>query len=185
MQISTERLSLRLWKESDLKPFAALNADPKVMEFFPKTLTQKESDALAAKIQQEFAVKGYGLFAVEVPGVAPFIGFIGLHYQDFPAHFTPCVEVGWRLAKEYWGQGYATEGAKAAIDFGFNTIELKEIVSFTSIWNIPSRRVMEKLGMIHDPAENFEHPALPEGHPLRLHVLYRLQSTHFGAWQSK
>ena len=170
----TERLLLRRWRPSDLAPFAALNADPRVMRHFPTTLTRAESDAFAERIEAHFAEKGFGLWAVEVPGEAPFVGFVGLSVPRFEASFTPCVEIGWRLAAEHWGRGYAPEAARAALAFGFDKLALREILSFTTVENQPSRRVMEKLGMTHDPADDFDHPALPHGHELRRHVLYRL-----------
>jgi RimJ/RimL family protein N-acetyltransferase len=151
-----------------------LNADPRVMEHFPAPLSSEESDALVARIEAHFDQRGFGLWAVEVPDVAPFVGFVGLSVPRFEAHFTPCVEIGWRLAAEHWGKGYATEGARAVLAFGFETLALAEIVSFTTTGNVPSRRVMEKIGMTHDPADDFDHPALPAGHPLRRHVLYRI-----------
>lgn len=178
--IATPRLLLRPWRETDLPAFAALNADRKVMEFFPKVLDRIESDALAFRIRENFARRGFGLWAVEVPGVAPFIGFVGLSVPGFSAHFTPCVEIGWRLAREHWGHGYATEGAHASLDFGFGNFPLEEIVSFTTAANRRSRAVMERLGMTHTPADDFDHPALPEGHPLRPHVLYRIRRDDFG-----
>lgn len=172
----TNRLLLRQWRTEDHAPFAAMNADPRVMEHFPNLLAREESDARADAIEQHWLERGFGLWAVEVPGVAPFIGFVGLSVPRFEAAFTPCVEIGWRLAADYWGQGYATEGARAAVEFGFGPLGLKEIVSFTVPANLRSRRVMEKLGMTRDPAEDFEHPLLAAGHPLRRHVLYRLQA---------
>jgi RimJ/RimL family protein N-acetyltransferase len=172
--IRTQRLMLRRWRPSDLAPFAALNADARVMRHFPATLSRAESDAYAERIEAHFAEKGFGLWAVEVPGEAPFIGFVGLSVPHFEAPFTPCVEVGWRLAAEHWGRGYAPEAARAALAFGFDTLALREILSFTAAVNEPSRRVMEKLGMTHDPADDFDHPALPAGHDLRRHVLYRI-----------
>jgi len=177
--LTTERLRLRLWEDRDLEPFAALNADPRVMEFFPKRLGRAESNALAKRIVEGFVERGYGLWALEVPGVADFIGFVGLSVPTFEAHFTPCVEVGWRLAVPHWGKGYATEGAKVALAFGFYELGAEEIVAFTAPANKPSRRVMERLGMTHAPADDFEHPGLPEGHPLRQHVLYRLRKADF------
>ena len=152
-----------------------MNADPRVMEFLPKPLDCRESDALAARIRDHFARNGFGLWAVEVPGVADFIGFVGLSVPEFKANFTPCVEVGWRLAHEHWGKGYAAEAARAALNFGFNSKRpaLDEIVSFTVPANRRSRSVMERIGMTRSPADDFDHPALPEGHPLRRHVLYR------------
>jgi RimJ/RimL family protein N-acetyltransferase len=144
------------------------------MAHFPATLSREESDPLAARIEAHFDQHGFGLWAVEVPDVAPFAGFVGLSVPRFEAHFTPCVEIGWRLAAEHWGKGYATEGARAVLAFGFETLQLGEIVSFTTTGNLPSRRVMEKIGMTHDPADDFDHPASPAGHPLRRHVLYRV-----------
>lgn len=171
--LNTERLLLRPWKPADRLPFAMLNADPRVMKHFPATLTSTESDALVDRIEAHFVQHGFGLWAVEHPGTASFIGCIGLMIPGFEAPFTPCVEVGWRLAYEFWGQGLAVEGADAAILYGFQSLQLNEIVSFTTVGNHQSRRVMEKLGMTHHAADDFDHPRLPEGHPLRPHVLYR------------
>jgi RimJ/RimL family protein N-acetyltransferase len=155
--------------------FAALNADPKVMEYFPKLLDRDESDQLAARIRENFARRGFGLWAVEVPGVAEFIGFVGLSVPGFSAHFTPCVEIGWRLAHDHWGRGYATEAARASLQFGFEHHGLDEIVSFTAAVNRRSRAVMERIGMTHTPDDEFDHPTVPEGHTLRRHVLYRIR----------
>lgn len=174
LEIRTERLILREWRDSDFEPFAALNGDRRVMEFMPLPLDRAASDAFALRIRDEFARHEFGRWAVEAPGVAPFIGFIGLSVPNFTAFFTPCVEVGWRLAYPYWGRGYATEGARAAIDFGFREAGLEEIVSFTVPQNVRSIRVMEKAGMKRDPAGDFAHPALPKGHRLHRHVLYRI-----------
>ncbi|RYG46011.1 N-acetyltransferase [bacterium] len=170
----TPRLVLRGWREDDLAPFAELNADARVVEFLPGPMTREESDAMAERIQGHFRERGFGLWAVEVAGVLPFIGFVGLSVPRFEAGFTPCVEIGWRLAADHWGRGYATEAARAALDYGFATLGLAEIVSFTVPGNRRSRTVMEKIGMRRDPADDFLHPILPEGHPLRPHVLYRL-----------
>ena len=172
-EIVTERLRLRRWLPSDRLPFAELNRDPRVMRYFPAPLSRVESDALADQIESHFDKHGFGLWAVDVPGVVPFAGFVGLSIPKFEAQFTPCVEIGWRLAAEHWGHGYATEGAIATLSFAFDSLHLDEIVSFTTRDNIPSRRVMERIGMIHDIAGDFDHPHLPEGHPLRPHVLYR------------
>jgi RimJ/RimL family protein N-acetyltransferase len=150
-----------------------MNADPAVMEFFLKPLDRAESDATAARIRDHFACRGFGPWAVEVPGVAEFIGFVGLSVPTFQAHFTPCVEIGWRLARDHWGRGYATEAARAALEFGFGQLALGEIVSFTTALNLRSQRVMQRIGMTRSPADDFDHPAVPEGHPLRRHVLYR------------
>jgi RimJ/RimL family protein N-acetyltransferase len=176
--IRTHRLHLRPWRDEDLPEFAAINADPRVMEFFPKPLDRDESDARVARIRDHFARHGFGLWAVEVPGVADFIGFVGLSVPDFEAHVTPCVEIGWRLARDHWGRGYATEAALASLDHGFRRLGLDEIVSFTVPANRRSRRVMERIGMTRSPADDFDHPNLPEGHPLRRHVLYRASRTH-------
>jgi RimJ/RimL family protein N-acetyltransferase len=172
--LRTPRLCLRPWRDQDLAPFAALNADPRVMEFFPKVLTPEESAARVSRIKEHFDVHGFGLWAVEVVGGADFIGFVGLNVTLFEAHFTPCVEIGWRLAFQHWGRGYATEAARAALDFAFHVLRLDDVVSFTVPANYRSRRVMERLGMTRAPGEDFEHPSLPAGHPLRCHVLYRL-----------
>lgn len=169
----TSRLRLRPWRPSDRDPFAELNADPRVMRYFPARLSRDQSDALADRIETHLNEHGWGLWAVEIPSIAPFAGFIGLARPGFDAHFTPCVEIGWRLSAEFWGHGYATEGALEVLAFGFRELALNEIVSFTTEANLPSRRVMERIGMTHDPADDFDHPSLPDGHPLRRHVLYR------------
>jgi RimJ/RimL family protein N-acetyltransferase len=170
---------LRQWREADLEPFAALNADPEVMRHFPAPLAREQSDALAQRERTLIAERGWGLWAVERVQGAAFIGFVGLAEPRFEAHFTPAVEVGWRLAREHWGNGYASEGARAAIGFGFDELGIDEIVSFTTVGNDRSRRVMERLGMTHDAADDFEHPLLAPGDPLRPHVLYRLRRTDF------
>lgn len=175
--LTTARLLLRPWRPEDLPAFAALNADSRVMEFFPSLLTATESDARAERIAQHINERGFSLWAVEVPGVADFIGFVGLAPTNFDAHFTPCVEVGWRLAYEYWGLGYATEAGSAAITDGFDRLALEEIVSFTTRTNSRSRRVMERLGMTYSLSDDFDHPNLYEGDALRRHVLYRLRRT--------
>jgi RimJ/RimL family protein N-acetyltransferase len=174
--LMTPRLKLRRWREGDLEPFAAMNADPVVMEHFPGTLTRRQSDELVERIDGGFDAKGFGLWALEVRATDEFIGFTGLGVPEFEAHFTPAVEVGWRLARSAWGNGYATEAARAALSFGFDEVGLVKVVSFTTPANWRSRAVMERLGMSHDPAEDFDHPGLPPGHPQRPHVLYRLSS---------
>jgi RimJ/RimL family protein N-acetyltransferase len=173
-EILTDRLRLRAWLPTDRAPFATLNADPRVMEHFLSTLSREQSDALATEFEETFDRNGFGFWAVEVPGLAAFAGFIGFSVPRFQAHFTPCVEIGWRLSADCWGRGYATEGASAALRFGFDTLQLGEIVATTTPRNVRSRRVMEKLGMVRNPADDFDHPLVPEGHPLRRHVLYRL-----------
>jgi RimJ/RimL family protein N-acetyltransferase len=173
--LRTERLLLRRWRDDDRAPFAALNADPVVMEHLPARMTRQESDAFVDRIEAELDECGYGLWAVEVAGGAPFVGFVGLHRASDSVPFAPAVEVGWRLAQEHWDHGYATEGARAAVDFGFREARLDEIVSFTTLANARSWRVMEKLGMTRDPADDFDHPNVPAGHRLRRHVLYRIR----------
>lgn len=152
-----------------------MNADPRVMEHFPSVLTREQSDAMVDRIRTGMAKHGFGLWAVEVPGTADFVGFIGLSVPTFEAPFMPCVEIGWRIAPQHWDKGIATEGAVAALDAAFGQLGLPEVVSFTVTDNTRSRRVMERLGMRHDPREDFDHPALPEGHALRRHVLYRVR----------
>ena len=174
--IETARLLLRRWKDSDREPFARLNADPQVMEFFPRPLTRPESDALAERIERGIEERGFGLYAAELRESGAFIGFIGLSVPAFEARFTPCVEIGWRLAAGYWNRGLATEGARAVARHAFEGLALQAIVSFTAVQNLASRRVMEKIGMTRDPSDDFDHPHLPEGHRLRRHVLYRLRA---------
>lgn len=172
--LETDRLILRRWRAEDREPFARLNADPVVMEHFPSVLTRLESDTLVDRIEDHFEAHGFGLWAVELRDEAEFIGFAGLSIPTFEAHFMPAVEVGWRLARAYWGSGLATEAARIAVADGFGRVGLTEIVSFTSPRNARSVRVMERLGMTRDPRDDFDHPRLPEDHPLRRHVLYRL-----------
>jgi RimJ/RimL family protein N-acetyltransferase len=172
-EIRTARLLLRLWGPADREPFARLNADPAVMAYFPAALSNAESDALAGRIEDHLDRHGWGLWAVEILDVAPFAGYVGLARPSFDAHFTPCIEIGWRLDRPFWGSGYASEGATGVLAFAFDTLHLDQVVSFTSETNARSRRVMERIGMTHDPRDDFDHPGLPAGHPLRRHVLYR------------
>ena len=172
-QISTPRLLLRRWTQADRAAFAALNTDPRVIEFLSQPLTRAESDAIVDRIERHFDEHGFGFWVLEVPGITLFAGVVGLAVPRFTAHFTPCTEVGWRLAAEYWHHGYATEAAQAALQFGFEQLRLPEIVAFTVPANMRSRHVMERLRMTHDSADDFEHPFLPAGHWLRRHVLYR------------
>jgi RimJ/RimL family protein N-acetyltransferase len=170
--IETPRLILRPWRDSDLAPFAEQNADPFVMRFLLGPLSREESDAYVARARNDLIETGFCKWAVEAPGVAPFIGAVGLNRVRFEASFTPAVEVAWRLHRSYWGQGYATEAARAAIEDGFTRLGLTEIVALTTLSNVPSMRVMEKLGMTR--TIEFDHPSVPEGNPLRRHILYRL-----------
>jgi ribosomal-protein-alanine N-acetyltransferase/3-dehydroquinate dehydratase/shikimate dehydrogenase len=174
--LTTDRLILRRWRDTDRKPFQALNVDPRVMEFFPATLTAEESDQAIARIEQQFDRRGFSLYAAELIETKAFIGFVGLSVPAFDAPFMPAIEIGWRLAYEYWGRGLATEGARAVVRHAFQTLKLPSLVSFTVPANLRSRRVMENLGMVHHPADDFDHPRLPLGHPLRTHVLYRLSA---------
>jgi len=172
--VETERLRLREWRDEDLEPFARMNADPRVMEFFPSLLTPEETAAGMERAREHWARHGFGWWAAELKETGEFIGFLGLAVPGFEAHFTPCVEIGWRLAAEQWGRGLATEGARASLRYGFEELGMKEIVSFTTVSNVRSRRVMEKIGMTRNPADDFEHPGIAEGNPLRRHVLYRI-----------
>jgi RimJ/RimL family protein N-acetyltransferase len=174
--LETERLRLRKWESGDRGAFAQINADPRVMEFFPKLLTREESDAMVDRIESHLRSKGFGLYAAELRESGRFIGYIGLHTPTFEAHFTPCVEIGWRLASDVWGVGLATEGARAAIHHAFENLGLDEIVSFTVPANQRSIRVMEKIGMTRVAGGDFEFPNLPVGHRLGPHVLYRLKN---------
>lgn len=171
--IRTERLTLRAWRDADRDAWAAMNADPQVMEYFPATLERAQADAAFDRFSTALAVRGWGLWAVEHSG--EFLGFTGLNPVGFDAAFAPATEVGWRLRRDAWGHGFATEAARAAVAYAFDELGLDELVSFTTATNVRSRAVMERLGMTHDPADDFAHPALPEGHPLRPHVLYRLR----------
>src|SRR5690606_9519572 len=174
--LRTDRLILRPWREDDFIPFAAMSADPKVMEHFPSTLTRAESDAVAARLKAHIDTHGFGFWALEVPGVAPFIGFAGLQHVSFNAPFVPAVEIGWRLAPQYWGVGYASEAARAALAHGFGPIGLSELVSFTIPATTRSQAVMRRIGMTHDEQGDFAHPRVPEGHSMRRHVLYRISA---------
>ena len=173
-ELRTERLLLRRWTEADRAPFAAMNADERVMEFYPSVLSRAESDAFVERVGATFDREGYGLWAVEIAATGEFAGHVGLWPATFPAPFTPAVEVGWRLAAAHWGNGYATEAARRSVEDGFTRLALPEIVSFTAATNLRSRRVMEHLGMTYAASEDFDHPNVPQEHALRRHVLYRL-----------
>lgn len=173
IEFDTDRLCLRPWSAEDRAPFAALNADPKVMELYLAPLDRAGSDAMADRCQTLIAERGWGFWAVEIKKTREFIGFVGLHTPAPELPFSPCVEIGWRLAQPHWRKGYATEAAQGALRVGFEILALHEIVAFTSVRNLRSRAVMERLGM-HEAADTFEYPNLPAGHPLRQHCLYRL-----------
>ena len=174
--IETERLLLRNWEKRDREPFAQMNSDVRVMEFMPGCLSAVESNLFADRIESHFREHGYGLYAAELRTEHIFIGFVGLLVPKFQAHFTPCVEIGWRLAADYWGRGLATEGAQAIVQHAFEVLGLKSLVSLTVPANVRSRRVMEKIGMTRNPSDDFDHPNFPIGHPLRRHLLYRLSA---------
>ncbi len=175
IELDTPRLRLRAWREADLAPFAALVADPQVMEFFPATLSRAESDALVASFGERMARNGgWGFWAAEHKASGELIGFVGLNRPAYALPFGPCVEVGWRLARRWWGQGLASEAARASLAFGFGRLELDEIVAFTTLANARSRAVMARLGMAEDPSRGFDHPLLAEGHALRRHCLYAI-----------
>jgi RimJ/RimL family protein N-acetyltransferase len=173
--LETTRLTLRGWCDADREPFARMNADPRVMRHFPARLSRMESDALADRIVSDLDRLGFGLYAAELRPGGEFIGYIGLSEPGFEAHFMPAVEIGWRLAARYWNRGLATEGARAVVRHAFGHLGLNELVSMTLPANLASRRVMEKIGMTHDPADDFDHPRLPDGHRCKRHVLYRLR----------
>jgi RimJ/RimL family protein N-acetyltransferase len=175
--IETARLWLREWRDADVGAFAAINADPRVMEFFPEPYTEERTRRFVDLIRRRWRELGYSLWAVERKDAGRFIGYVGLWPATFPAPFAPAVEVGWRLAADQWGHGYATEGARAALAYAFETLGMEEIASFTSTINVRSWRVMERLGMLRDVSGDFEHPNVPEGHPIRPHVLYRIKTS--------
>ena len=176
-QLETSRLILRSWKDSDLKPFYALNSNPEVMRYFPHGLTQLQSDALAQKFQTLIDIQGWGFWAVELKQTGEFIGFIGLHRQPDQFTFSPCTEIGWRLKQKFWGKGFATEAAIACLDFAFNLLHLNAVVAFTTQQNSKSQAVMQRLGMQFQ--HYFNHPALDHRSPLQRHVLYQINAAQF------
>ena len=181
VELTTPRLRLRHWRDADRQPFASLNADPEVMRYFPAPLAASDSDRFLDRMTAASTEHGFGLWALELRATGEFIGMTGLAHHSFPAHFNPSWEVGWRLARSAWGSGYATEAARAALRFGFIEAGLDEVVSMTSVLNLPSRRVMRRIGLHRDPADDFEHPRVPEGSPLKPHVLYRLTRDEWAA----
>jgi ribosomal-protein-alanine N-acetyltransferase len=177
--LETARLILRRWRDSDHAPFAELNSDPEVMRHFPSTVDRTGSDGMITRIEKGFAFLGYGLYAIEVNGGSPFIGYVGLVPVRAPNPLAPAVEIGWRLARRAWGHGYASEAARACLALAFDRLGLDEVVSFTAVANAPSRAVMERIGLRADPDRDFDHPALDVGHPLRRHVLYAITRNGF------
>lgn len=166
-----ETILLRQWKDSDLEPYCRMNSHPEVMRHFPRLFTRTDSQASLERLKKSIAENGWGLWAVEVDGV--FAGLTGLSVPKFETNFTPCFEIGWRFLPEYWGRSIAYRAALDALRFGFTSLRLDEIVSFTAVGNIRSRRLMERLGFTRDPAGDFDHPLIPVGHETRRHVLYR------------
>lgn len=181
VELRTARLRLRPWRDDDLPAWVAMNADPDVRRHFGGVATEDEARAEAGRVRAAMGERGWGVWAVELPGSLPFAGFIGLHVPAFEAPFMPAVEMGWRLARAAWGQGFATEGAAAAAAFAFEVLKLDALVAYTVPANTPSRRVMGRLGMWHDEPGSFDHPRMPAAHPLRRHVLYRLDPARFAA----
>lgn len=181
MELETNRIILRQWKQEDLPVFAELNSDPEVMKYFPKVLNRKESDEVAQGCQSLISEKGWGFWAAQLKSSNKFIGFVGLHNPKPILPFAPCVEIGWRLHKSYWGHGYATEAAHKALSYSFEKLGLSEVVSFTTVSNVRSRAVMERLGF-QNTNQNFEHPDIPVGHPLSEHVLYKVTKSE---WEEK
>ena len=173
-ELRTDRLLLRRWRDSDREPFARLNGDPVVMEHFPATLDDTQSNVMVELLDTGLQERDYGLWATEVVDSGEFIGFVGLAAPAFTAHFTPCIEIGWRLDRPYWGNGYASEAAREVLRYAFEDLGLEEVVSFTSLTNLPSLAVMERIGLRRDPADDFDHPNLDPGHRLTRHLLTRL-----------
>lgn len=177
LELRSPRTLLRAWKDSDLPAWVAMNADPAVRRYFPTLHTEEQALAEAARIRANMAQRGWGVWALQIPGELEFAGFVGLHVPAFDAPFIPAVEMGWRLRREAWGRGWASEAAATAAAFGFDVLGLQELVSYTVPHNEPSRRVMQRIGMSHDVADDFDHPGLDSGHPMRRHVLYRLRQS--------
>ena len=180
IEMETEPLKLRQWKKEDYPSFAKINADPDVMEYYPSVMSEEESNVMAHKFETLITNRGWWFWAVEKIEDNQFVGFVGLHEPTYDLTVTPCVEIGWRLGKEHWGCGYASEAAKASLVVAFQKLNLSEVYSFTSVSNRMSRAVMERLGM-SKANSNFEHPMIPEGSPLREHVLYKIDRHSWSA----
>lgn len=176
MELQTGRLILRQWRDSDREPFAAMGASGEVMEHFPARMTRTDSDSFIDRMTAHIDDHGWGLWSLESRETGAFLGFTGLSVPGFDAHFTPAVEVGWRLARHAWGYGYASEAARRALVYGFESLGLRELVSFATATNVRSQAVMDRIGMTHDPADDFDHPAIVPSSPLNRHVLYRTRS---------
>ncbi|WP_211471818.1 GNAT family N-acetyltransferase [Collimonas humicola] len=183
LQLESPRLLLRQWRDADLPDLATMCADPQVMRYFPAPLNRAQSAALIAGLREHFALHGFGFWALECKDSGALIGLTGLLRVGFTAPFTPAVEIGWRLARQHWRQGYASEAATTALAAGFEQLGLEQIVSFTADSNLPSQRVMQSIGMQHDPSDDFQHPKLADDHPLKPHVLYRITQTQWRARQ--
>ncbi len=179
VELRTERTLLRQWKDSDLPAWIQMNADPTVRRFFPSILDAEQAAGEAGRIRAAIAQRGWGPWVLEIPGELPFAGFVGLMVPNFEAPFMPAVEIGWRLAPVAWGQGYATEAAAASLKFAFTCLELPEIVSLTVPDNLPSQAVMRRIGLSHNPADDFDHPRVADGHPFKRHVLYRIDRSTY------
>jgi RimJ/RimL family protein N-acetyltransferase len=181
LTLTTPRLILRPWRDADIEPWVALCADPRVMDHFPATYERPQAEAIATRLRQRLERDGYGWWAVDVKDGAPFAGIIELQAVPFEAHFTPAFEVGWWFAHQQWGHGYATEGARAALDFAFGELRCAEVIAMTTPVNARSQRVMQRLGMVCDRRDDFDHPLIEAGHPLRRHLLYRLRADRIPA----
>ncbi|MDY7566572.1 GNAT family N-acetyltransferase [Pseudomonas sp. RTC3] len=174
LELNSARLLMRQWRDDDLPAFAAMCADPQVMRYFPTPMSRLESAAQIGRMRGHFAELGFGLWALVRQDTGAFIGFTGLEVVSFDAHFTPAVEISWRLAREHWGLGFAIEAAWTALRCGFERLDLDQIVSFTAQNNLASQKVMQAIGMQHDLSDDFEHPKLADGDLLKPHVLYRI-----------
>ncbi|MCA3017601.1 MAG: GNAT family N-acetyltransferase [Rhodocyclaceae bacterium] len=184
VEIRTQRVLLRQWKDSDLDAWAEMNADPEVRKYFPKVLDRAEADGEASRIRGGIAQRGWGMWAIEIPGILPFAGLVGLNLPAFQAPWMPAVEIGWRLSRDAWHKGYATEGAVAAMNFAFDELHLPEVVAMSVKTNTPSHQVMQRLGMTHDPSADFDHPRVPADWPLKTHILHRISPATWKARRS-
>ena len=185
VELRTARLLLRQWKESDIDAWCAMNADAEVRKYFPKVNSREESVAEAERIRASINQHGWGMWALEVPGVLPFAGFVGLNNPGFAAPWQPAVEIGWRLARSAWQQGYATEGATAALDFAFTHLQLPQVMAMSVTTNAPSHRVMERIGLSPWPEMDFDHPRVPVDWPLKRHIVHRITDQQWQARKTK